>query len=485
MSQGRRRCLDGSPLCDFDFATLALTGLKAVAALWSKEDQSFRRSTIDRDRRLRPTATFRCAEILLTVAAQRPELLHGHENLMRAVEKAVVGVGSGAAQKASELAYPQFTAALQALAIARVATTDSAEADAAVQVLPSLLDELRSCLPKEELSSFHPFVQEHALRAVQASLPLVDPASLDVLNEYTTALLASTTVAAERLLARHHAGLITPAESVVLVFCAAALSTSGVAGDDRIAFAALGAAASAQDMSGSWPLGRVVLEEPSRLEISTYEVAWAVADTLTRLLDRIDPDSDLQEIENILEAVTRACEFSARSVVELEDSSRGWSSDHPYQQPRIESWTSAIALQFALASETLRDHLRNRDVLGSFSAISPRGASWPPWLRWKKLEQSGEPDAKHPVYDYLYRHVIEPIEAHPQQLPSGEHETASVLLFGPPGTSKTTIVQAMPIGWDGRSCSSAPASSSRRALRRSRPRRNRCSRACRNCVRSS
>jgi SpoVK/Ycf46/Vps4 family AAA+-type ATPase len=81
--------------------------------------------------------------------------------------------------------------------------------------------------------------------------------------------------------------------------------------------------------------------------------------------------------------------------------------------------------------------------------MSPHDANWPSWLRWDKLAEVSEPDADFPIYDYLRRRVIERIERHPRHLPSGAEESASVLLFGPPGTSKTTIVQAVAdrLGW--------------------------------------
>jgi hypothetical protein len=431
----------------FDLAALAGVGLKAVCGLWLEQTQSFRQSSIDPDRQLRPTVTFRCAEVLFAVATDRPELMDDHMEVLRAVGKRVTTIKPEEVEQASTLSFTPFTAALLVLATARVAAGPTEDATRARERLPDCLDYLQSKLPTDELRAVHPFVREHALRATLASRAILgaDP----VLDAYILALQASIVQAAERLLARHHAGLITPAESVVLVFCAAALSTRGAPSDDRLALAALAAAASAQDASGSWPLGRVVRDEPSRLEISTYEVAWAVTDTLTRLLARLTDTKYPAEVTTIVNSIVCASGFAERSVTEMADETRGWSSDHPYEQPRIESWTSAIALQFALAGETLRDEVRNRQILRSFNTISPTDASWPDWLRWERLARDSEPDAEYPIYDYLDRRIIQPIECHPRRLPSGANETASVLLFGPPGTSKTTLVEAVAdrLGW--------------------------------------
>lgn len=431
----------------FDFASLASVGLDAVCGLWLDEERSFRQSSIDTEYRLRPTVTFRCADVLFALAAERPELVRGHTEVLAAVADRIATMEPQEAAEASELAYPPFTAALHALATARVAAGSTTSAERARAQLPGLVTHLRVQLPADQPSDIHPFVSEHALRAALASKKVLGgDASID---EYIGALRGSIVRAVERLLARHCAELITPAESVVLVFCAAALSTAGSTQDDRLAVAALAAAVAAQDGSGSWPLGRVVREEPSRLEISTYEVAWAVTDTLTRLLGRLSVEEDPADLATILESVASASGFAERSLVELPDGGRGWSSDHPYERPRVESWTSAIAVQFAVAGEKLRDHVRNRRVLSSFSTTSPHDGSWPAWLRWDDLSTDSEPDADYPIYDYLNRRVIQRIERNPQRLPSGANETASVLLFGPPGTSKTTIVRAVAdrLGW--------------------------------------
>jgi hypothetical protein len=249
------------------------------------------------------------------------------------------------------------------------------------------------------------------------------------------------------LLAKHHLGTISAGEAVVLAFCAATLCRRERPEQRKAALAALLGAVAAQDSAGSWPLGRVVHTEPSRLEISTYEVAWAITRSFQSLLAEGMVELGDEEALILSEAIAKAGTFAARSLIELDQIS-GWASDHPYQRQAVESWTSAIVLQFAIAAADLREDIRNRSVLRTFTTSSPDDRLWPDWLRWEKLRDS-EPDHDYPIYEYLEREVIGPIISDSRQLPSGRRECASVLLFGPPGTAKTTIVQAVAdaLGW--------------------------------------
>jgi hypothetical protein len=322
-----------------------------VLGLW--RTTTFLRASNDDASQIRPTVTFRCTEIMLSAHERDPTLFDADGlAILNEAADVVAALSHQDALAASELNYAPFTLALYTLAVSRVAGAPmKASIVARGRVTPAVRELLKRIAPKD-LEGVHPFVQEHVLRALKAAEPLVSAPLQKKLGALSAAIVAAARPQAEALLAKHHMALISPGESVALAFCAAVLATSTAPREQRVAVASLRAVITAQDSGGSWPLGRVVQSEPSRLEVSTYEVAWIVASTASVLFAGLGTDHD-DTVREVTRSVDCASEFAQRSLIDLDDQ-QGWASDHPYQAPRIESWTSAIALQFMLASEDLR-----------------------------------------------------------------------------------------------------------------------------------
>jgi hypothetical protein len=261
---------------------------------------------------------------------------------------------------------------------------------------------------------------------------------------------------AQHLLSEVQVGSMSPSQLVALAFCGAGLSFDPKGRFDAHAGAALVAAARGQDVSGCWALGRVIREDrdsgltPIEVEISTYEISWALADATLRLNDPERPRRYSLDGESMLETLLRAATYAQRSQVELlnavEPPSSGWCCDHPYKKPIIESWTSATVLQFALSLEAFLRAQTSATAARSYSVARPSDPSWPGWLRWPSLLASGEMDSSARVLEYLDRELVQRILGSPRTRPSPEDRTVSALLFGPPGTMKTTIVRGIADG---------------------------------------
>src|SRR5207248_1814352 len=125
---------------------------------------------------------------------------------------------------------------------------------------------------------------------------------------------------------------------------------------------------------------------------------------------------------------------------------RGWFSEHAFGKPSIESWTSALVLQSALSFHKLTQAVDRQLILRKFSSARPSDIDWPGWQRWNKYKTESEPEHDVRILDYLDRTIVQPIRTSPDRLPRSIDKSVSVLLFGPAGTSKTTIVRALADG---------------------------------------
>ncbi|HXB64386.1 MAG TPA: ATP-binding protein [Solirubrobacteraceae bacterium] len=442
-----------SPYADADafayvpVADLVSRATYAICELWYSRKKTFWRDSHERERektpkRFHPTVTFKVTEVLTQLHTTFPEYWNkDHDEVFAAVVTAVVEKDHKNLPAQSTLGNPPYMLALFTQAMASIARSDLQHAQRAHQRLPGLIDELLIQVEGSPKPA-HPFVLFHVIRALNAARAggtAMTPAGIG-LDDRVTELVDEIRVRTHTLLAKHRTGLASPSEAVVLAFCAATLADAAGPSDGKLALAALTDSLSAQDDAGCWPLGRVVATEPDgRLEISTYEVAWVVCTTFDRLLQAELCNTTENIGSRLADAVLKASRFVQRSDTDIAGSPlEGWASDHPYQQPRVESWTTAIVLQFALSIEELAATLGNSRVLPALNAQWPGRARWPAWLEWGALRKSSPG-----ICVYLEKHVVEPIERHPRQLPSGDTSTASVLLFGPPGTSKTTLVRGV------------------------------------------
>jgi hypothetical protein len=134
----------------------------------------------------------------------------------------------------------------------------------------------------------------------------------------------------------------------------------------------------------------------------------------------------------------------------------GWSSGHRISNPgNAESWATASVFQYAQALRRLVGIWCREEALKSLSK---------PQKKRTPEEAEGEIDSrgktwrtgKRPVSEQLWTMFINPVRMHecndklePDNQPIARNHARSAILFGPPGTSKTTLIRSLAdvIGW--------------------------------------
>jgi MoxR-like ATPase len=141
----------------------------------------------------------------------------------------------------------------------------------------------------------------------------------------------------------------------------------------------------------------------------------------------------------------------------------GWHSEHVHLHQGIHLWeTSQVLLFLSFYSAMLERHVARRALASANLTAKPQriGRASTAVERWEKNRIVGEPllglppDSRHRILDrYFLHYLVEPRsaptdgEAAPPLAPGAPHY--SVLLYGPPGTAKTTIAEDLcsALGW--------------------------------------
>jgi hypothetical protein len=246
-------------------------------------------------------------------------------------------------------------------------------------------------------------------------------------------------------LGRHSAGITSQFDPAELAFSVALLHRFESPDYRPLVDRSLAVIAKQQTDDGSWPSSRMISSGGGTqlLFVASFEVALTLAELLIGKLDR----GDLGSVDVLLSVLRKALQLVENTF--MRSGARvGWCNDRARSPGRLESWATAVVLQFLIRYRDALVRLRQERVLSGYNVAFGHHTEFPwPDLALtlgvltrpdeKFLERVSDPTDAGNLAQAIRRHFIEPIEANPVQRPAA----TSLLLPGPPGTRKTSLVE--------------------------------------------
>ncbi len=217
-----------------------------------------------------------------------------------------------------------------------------------------------------------------------------------------------------------------------------------------------------QDTNGSWSADLLTSDSNRLVYVSSFEMAVMAANLLMADLSRGDTEL-VSTVEPMLLRSYSLLESGYMDLTRPETrhsiAQRGWGNDRTRQSTVVEGWTTSLALQLLLRMRRIRDmeeQLRLREDFRQVRITASSTERWPDIDRILPKPDTSEPEldnrikkafrgARDPfvgrtVVKGLVADVVKPVLTSPVQRPEG---ISSFLLFGPPGTGKTSIVNCL------------------------------------------
>jgi hypothetical protein len=223
--------------------------------------------------------------------------------------------------------------------------------------------------------------------------------------------------------------------------------------------AALAAFFAQQLPNGTWPLGQPLFHYPAAGNAYCYTFETLTA-LLRPALNRKDGELLRELLRPFLPNLLKAWHYARETQMVLQGGvAVGWRSGHHPHRVQAEGWATASVFSYlqclrrvigVWTRDTAAEELEVRPPRyespdKAAEVLAARGQTWTSGERWSAGEQLSA----------LFLHPIAASASASEQLDPDlplieEDQARSAILFGPPGTSKTTLAEALAgaIGWD-------------------------------------